>query len=520
MRKGIQIAIGCAVVAAVGAGGLTLMSSSEEDAEPITIGTAEVVTGLDPAGVYDSGSWALFSNVYQSLMTFRPGSLQPVPDAASACGFQGSGLTTYTCTLREGLRFSDGREVTAADVKYSFDRIRAINDPQGPRTLLNTLKSTRTEGDRKIVFQLRTPDATFPYKIATGAGSIVDRESYPADRLRTDNKVVGSGPYVLETYKSGDKAELRPNDEYEGTGKSGETGGPVTVRYFTSAAAVSAAWKKQQLDVVSGGMPPKELADINPADPDTKVVESAAANARTLVLDQHAKNSPVKEKAVRRALAALIDRDAISRDVYARTVDPLYSLIPQGMNGHKTPFHDTYPEPDSDRAAEMLAEAGVTTPVKLTLGHAEGTMNEAEAKSVRKQLNASGLFEVKLAKRSWATFQESISDHEFDGFLISWVADFPDPDTFTTPLVGHDPVWRTGYESKRVEDLILKTQQEAKRDRTAPDFRAIQRIVADDVPMIPLWQQKDYVLSGNEVSGTEYLSDGTGMWRLWRLNRI
>lgn len=517
MRRGIQIAIGCAVVAAVGAGGLTLMSSSEEDAEPISIGTTEVVTGLDPAGVYDSGSWALFANLYQSLMTFRPGSLQPVPDAASTCGFEGSGLTTYVCTLREDVRFSDGREMDAEDVKFSFDRIRAIKDDQGPRTLLNTLESVRTEGERKIVFKLRTPDATFPYKIATGAGSIVDRKSYPADRLRTDNKVVGSGPYVLETYRSGSKAELLPNDDYQGAAKPG---GPVTVHYYTSAAAVSSAWKKQEVDVVSGGMPPKELADINPADPDTKVVQSAAANARTLVLDQLAKDSPVKEKAVRRALAAVIDRDAISRDVYARTVDPLYSLIPQGMNGHKTPFHDTYPKPDTSGAREMLAEAAVVAPVKLTIGHAEGTMNEAEAKLIRRQLNATGLFEVKLVKRSWATFQESISAHEFDAFLISWVADFPDPDTFTTPLVGRDPVWRNGYESKRVQDLILKTQQEAKRERAAEDFRTIQRIVADDVPMIPLWQQKDYVLSNNAISGTEYLSDGTGLWRLWRLNRI
>ncbi|MBH5336520.1 peptide-binding protein [Streptomyces pactum] len=517
MRKGIRIAIGCAVVAAVGAGGLTLMSSSEEEAEPIRVGAVEVVTGLDPAGVYDSGSWSLFSNVYQSLMTFRPGSLQPVPDAASSCGFEGNGLTTYVCTLRDDVSFSDGREMTAQDVKFSFDRIRAIKDDQGPHTLLSTLKKVRTEGDRKVVFELSTPDATFPYKIATGAGSIVDSKTYPADRLRTDDKVSGSGPYVLAAYKKGESAELRPNDKYRG---AAGTGGPVNLRYFTSAAAVSSAWKKKEVDVVSGGMPPKELADINPADPDTKVVESAAANARTLVLDQMAKDSPVKEKAVRRALAAVLDRDAISRDVYARTVDPLYSLIPQGVNGHKTPFHDSYPKPDPDRAREMLTEAGLTEPVKLTIGHAKGTMNEAEAKLIQRQLNATGLFEVKLRGSDFAVFQENISAHAFDAFLISWVADYPDPDTFTTPLVGPDPVWRNGYKSKQIQSLIERTQEEPKRERTAEDFRTVQQIVADDVPIIPLWQQKDYVLSSNEVSGTEYLSDGTNLWRLWRLNRI
>ncbi|KUJ66941.1 peptide-binding protein [Streptomyces albus subsp. albus] len=517
MRKvGIQVAIGCAVVAALGAGGLALMSSSDGDADPITVGTSEVVTGLDPAGVYDSGSWALFSNLYQSLLTFTPSSLQPVPDAASDCKFEGDDLLVYVCELRPDLHFSNGHPLTAEDVKFSFDRITAINDDQGPASLFSTLDKVRTDGEQKVIFQLRSPDATFPYKIASGAGSIVDHQEYPAAKLRTDDEVVGSGPYVLNTYKAGERAVLKPNGKYQGAAKTGQ---PVTVRYFDSGDKLNEAWDARDIDVVANGLPPKVLATLNTADPDIKVIKDASPSTRSLVLDIRP-DSPMRHKAVRQAIATVIDREALVRRVHERTVDPLYSLIPQGINAHKTPFYDSYPRPDTDRARKTLTDAGLKAPVAFTLGYPEGKVNGDEAKEIQRQLEATGLFKVKMAQRDWDHFQKDFAGHKFDAFTVSWVADFPDPDTFTTPLVGNKPVYHNGYQSKQVQQLILRTQRQAKRSRTAADFRTIQQIVADDAPMIPLWQQQENLVSTKDISGTEYLSDGTGMWRLWRLNHL
>ncbi|TGB06300.1 peptide-binding protein [Streptomyces palmae] len=493
------------------------MSSSEEDKDPINVGTSEVVTGLDPAGVYDSGSMALFSNVYQSLLTFTPSSQQPVPDAASHCDFRGEDLLVYVCELRPGLKFSNGHPLTAKDVKFSFDRIVAINDDQGPVSLLSTLDTVRTEGERQVVFHLRSPDATFPYKIASGAGAIVDHQEYPADKLRDDGKVDGSGPFTLSEYEIGEKAVLKPNDDYQGVGKG--TGQPVTVHYFDSGDKLSTAWKKREVDVVANGLPPQMLAKLNPADPDIKVIKDAAPTTRSLVLDIRS-GSPMVHKEVRQAVAAVLDREALVRRVHKRTVDPLYSLIPQGITGHTTPFYDDYPKVDTERARRLIQEAGLKTPIPFTLGFSEGETNIAEAKEVRRQLEASGLFKVTMARRDWKTFQTDFADHAFDAFTISWVADFPDPDTFTTPLVGPKPVFHNGYRSKQVHQLIQRTQRKAKRSETARDFRAIQEIVAQDVPLIPLWQQQQYLVSSNDISGTEYLSDGTGTWRLWGLDRI
>ncbi|KOG87245.1 ABC transporter substrate-binding protein [Streptomyces varsoviensis] len=520
MRGGrLWASVLCAAVVAVGAGGCQLVSPDKKDKGPIRVGTTDTITSLDPAGAYDAGSWELFSNLYQSLLTFSPGSDKPVPDAARSCAFQNADLRTYVCELRDGLTFADGREMTAEDVKYSFDRIRRIKSPQGPAPLLTTLTSVQAAG-RRVLFHLGVPDATFPFKIATGAGSIVDPRRYPADRLRPDNPdnpVSGSGPYVLKEYAAGSTARLQPNSRYRGSIKS--VGGDVTVRFFSSPAKMSRAWRERAVDVVARQMPPTDLAALSPTDDDLRVMENSGAATRSMVFNVRP-GSPMKDRAVRQAIAAVVDRETIARDVHHRTVEPLFSLIPRGLTGHSTPFFDAYPKPDPARARALLRDAGITTPVRFDLAYSQGAATGDEAALLREQLEATGLFKVDTHWVEWKKFQEGYAKGEYDAYCVGWLADFPDPDTFIAPLVGADSSLHSGYRDPRVEELIRATEREDLRGRTAKNYRAIQKTIAQDVPMLPLWQKKDYVLSGKSISGTQYLSDGTSIWRLWKLNRI
>src|SRR3954469_7329507 len=111
-----------AVLIIAGVGAWQLLPSDEVSDDAITVGTSDEVTSLDPAGAYDAGSWAIYNNVYQSLLTFRQGSTTPVPDAAKSCTFVGQKLQTYRCVMRDDISFSSGRRMTAEDVKFSFDR--------------------------------------------------------------------------------------------------------------------------------------------------------------------------------------------------------------------------------------------------------------------------------------------------------------------------------------------------------------------------------------------------------------
>ncbi|MBC3987620.1 peptide-binding protein [Streptomyces sp. AC563] len=505
-----------AVVAGWGVSGCDVLSSSDDD-EPITVGTADPVTTLDPAGAYDAGSWGLYSNVFQSLLTFRTESPKPVPDAAKRCDFAGEELRTYICELRPGLRFAGGRDITAEDVKFSFDRIVAINDPRGPMSLLTSLKSVETQGDDKVIFHLRTADATFPYKIATGAGSIVDREKYSPDKLSTSEDVTGSGPYVLRKYEPEKIAELRPNGDYQGAIK--DTGKPVTVRYFADSEALRDAWKKKDVDVAARQLPAAYVRSLSATDPAMKVMENPGATTGNLVFNVR-EGSALKNPAARRAIAAAIDRGEIIRKAHSRTVDPLYSLIPKGVTGHNTAFYDSYPKPSADEARQLLQAAGISTPVSFRMAYAPGSAGKAEGEEIKAQLERTGLFKVSFKQYKWDEFQRGFNKGDYDAYGIIWYPDFLDADTFISPLVGEQSTLHNGYRSDRVRALIRDTQKTPQRERVVWDFREIQRLIAHDVPVLPLWQGKDIVVSRDGIAGTQFLSEGTGMWRLWELDRI
>ncbi|QTE00454.1 putative D,D-dipeptide-binding periplasmic protein DdpA precursor [Streptomyces cyanogenus] len=514
----MRILVTLLVLAVVGIGGRQLLASQDDRNRTITVGTTDAVTALDPAGAYDAGSWALFSNVFQSLLTFEPGGVEPVPDAAKSCAFEGSGLKTYRCTLRSGITFPSGRAMTAEDVKYSFDRVKKINSDVGPASLFATLASVTADDAHTVTFHLASADATFPLKAATGAGSIVDREKYPANALRTDAAVDGTGPYTLTAYTSNEKAVLAPNEHYEGY-LSG-TGRPVELRYYADSAKLDRAWKERRIDVATRTLPPRVLSELNPSDPDQRVTESDSAETRNLYLNTRP-GSPLHDPRVRRAMAWLVDREQLAATVYQGTVDPLYSLLPTGFTGHTTSFFDNYPSRSTRKARELLTEAGASLPVRFTLGYGTGRGAGAEeAAELKRQLEASGLFRVDVKGYEWTDFQKRWAAGKMDAWAVGWVADYPDPDTFGAALVGTGSTMSTGYSNKLVDHLVVDSRQFADRSRAAKDFKDIQADVARDVPLIPLWQRKEYVVSTEDVGGGQYLTDGTGVFRLWRLTWI
>ncbi|MGW8885102.1 ABC transporter substrate-binding protein [Streptomyces sp. NPDC055749] len=505
-----------AVLVIAGVGAWQLLPSDEVKKDPITVGTTDEVTSLDPAGAYDAGSWAIYSNLYQSLMTFKSGAIVPEPDAAESCGFIGQKLQTYQCKLRDDLTFSNGRKVTAKDVEFSFERMLRIKTDVGPSVLFPNLKTVVAEG-RTVTFNLSSRDATFPQKLATGAGSIVDREQYPADKLRTGNQVDGSGPYVLKAFEPGTSAELAPNSRYQGALK--KTGVPVTIRYYQESDDLLTAWNASVLDITHRQLPPARLAELNPADPELRVTEADSAEIRNLVFNVR-EGSPLAGKKVRQAIASIIDRGPLVADVYKSTVEPLYSLIPQGYIGHSTPFFDAYPQPDAKRAKRLMQEAGVQTPLPITFGYRADSSYAKETAELRRQLEKDGLFKVSVKAVEWQDFQKGYAAGDYDLYTLGWLPDYPDPDTFSQPLVGSENSLANGYASKQMDALIASTLQYSDRSRTSSDFKELQALVGEDVPLVPLWQKKDYVVSRTDVSGSQYLSDGTGVWRLWELKWI
>ncbi|MFI1395897.1 ABC transporter substrate-binding protein [Streptomyces sp. NPDC020681] len=508
-----RLGIAAGAVALLLIGSCELLSAKDAQ-EPIVIGTANGLTHFDPAGAYDSGSLAVYNNVYQSLLTFDAGSPIPRPDAAKKCGFTDSALKTYRCELRDDVVFSNGHPVSAIAVQHSFDRILRIRHPLGPAPLFANLRSVQAS-DSLVTFHLGTADATWPYKIATGAGSIVDPAEFPFHKLRENDSIVGSGPYVVSSHRKGKVIDLEPNPRYKGAAT--RKGIPVHIRYYPTPQDVERAWKAKTIDVAYSGLPSAALAQIDPRDPDVRLSIGESAYARYFVMNLRSARNPLTDVAARRAVAALVDRGRLAGEVFSHTVTPLYSLIPQGVTGHGTAFFDEYPEMDSRYAAQRLRSAGITTPVPVTLGHQTGTA-ALEARELKQQLETNRLFQVELVEEAdWNTYQQRCQRGEFDAFITAWMPDFSDPDNFVQPLVGTGNTLHNGYASAEVDGAIQNTQRHTDRGKTIAEFRSIQQTVARDVPLVPLWQKKNHVVTRATVIGGHHLAEGNGIWRLWEL---
>lgn len=514
------------VVAGLASGLLTGCGTETGDSggtgTSVVMGMSDDVLATDPASGYDPGSWLLFNNVFQSLLSFPKGATEPQPEAAEQCGFSDTEATVYKCTLRDGLKFSNGDALTSKDVKFSFDRMLRINDPDGPSVMFPTLDKVETPDEKTVVFRLNTPDATFPSKIASGAGSIVDEEQYDADGLRKDGQAVGSGPYKLEEFGD-DEAVFSVNENYKGTAEVKNSG--VTLKFFHGDQnALKKALLAGEVDIAYRGLTAGDIADVEESGGESgvEIVEGSSAEVQHLVFNM---DDPVAGKlGVRKAIAYLIDRDALIKDVYQGTATPLYSIIPAGIAGHNTAFFDTYgARPSKAKAAAALREDGINGKVKLTLWSTPsryGPATDQELKAIAQQLNDSGLFDADVRSVAFDQYEKDIADGKYGVYVKGWIPDYPDADNFTAPFFGKGNVLSNNYDNSAITGtLIPRTAAESDRSATDDEFGRLQDIVARELPVLPVWQAKQYAVVHQNVYGLEYCLDASTVFRFWELSK-
>ncbi|MFD9432234.1 ABC transporter substrate-binding protein [Streptomyces sp. NPDC060002] len=503
------------------AGCSLLGEESSDDAGPIVVGTTSAPSTLDPAAAWD-GSWELFRNIYQTLLSYPNGATSPQPDAAKSCEFTDSSNRTYKCELRDGLKFSNGDKLDAKAVKHSIDRIRTINAETGPNGLLGSLDSIETKGDQVVLFRLNKADATFPFVLATPGMSLVDPDDYSAKALRKGDGIVGSGPYRLQSYEEGKQAVLVRNDNYEGF--ADRKNDAVTIRYFQDSGEMVKALRAKDIDITYQGLAADDIVDLDTksaANEGLQLIEGAGSNINYLVFNP---KDPWSDKvAVRRAVAQVVDRAAIAHEVYKDTVEPLYSMVPSGLTGHTTGFFDSFGDPDTAKARKILTEAGITETVPLTLWYTTdryGSDTALEFKEIKRQLDASGLFSVKLKSRPWNTYVVGYQKGEYPVFGRGWAPDFPDADNFIAPFVGDQNALGTPYPAKEITQVLLpRSRGESDRANVVQDFEEAQQILVDDARLLPLWQGKQYLASSEDVSGGERSLDPSTIMMMWELTR-
>ncbi|MDQ3102663.1 MAG: ABC transporter substrate-binding protein, partial [Actinomycetota bacterium] len=399
---GVAVALVAAI--AVGCGDDDSGSSGGDASATLIRGTTDQPITYDPAGAYDLPSYDGIYSMYQNLLTVEPGGNEAVPEAAESCDFTDEKNQTFECTIREGISFSDGSPLTAEDVVFSFERNVEIADPNGASSLLANMKSIEAPDDKTVVFNLKAPDATWPLLLTTGSFGIVPSDVYPADELQPSEEVVGSGRYTLAEYQSGQQTVMEKNPEYVGDAPA--VNERVIIQFFDKASPLKLAVENGEVDIAYRSLSPTDISDLEGAD-GVNVVSGNGTEIRYLTFNTELQPGATDEEklAVRQAAAQVVDRQAIADDVYNGTVQPLYSMVPEGVEYATQAFADAYGEaPDVDAATQTLEDAGVDAPVPLevwwTPSH-YGPASGDEYAEIQRQLDESGLFEVSLESTEW-----------------------------------------------------------------------------------------------------------------------
>ena len=489
----------------------------------ITIGTTDKITSLDPAGSYDNGSYAVQIQVFPFLYAQNYNTSKLSPDIAADDGSWSADGTEFTVRLKKGLKFANGHDLTASDVKFSFDRIKRIASTNSPVSLLANISSVEAKDDTTVVFHSKVRnDVTLKQVLSSPAGPIVDEQSFSADKLTDADTIVKdnafAGPYRLTSYKVNDVLAYAKNPSYQGlTPAKNKT---VRVRYFDDASNLKMAVQQGQVDVAFRSMTPTDIESLS-KDKKVKVVKGPGGEERFLTFnfkimpygEKSGEPNADKAKAVRQAVANLIDREELATKVYKGTYTPMYSFIPDGLAGHddtlKAAYGDGNGKPSSEKAKKTLEAAGVKTPVDLKLQYNPdhyGQSSADEYAAIKSQLEEGGLFKVDLQSTEWTQYSKDRvvtedSDGVYPAYQLGWFPDYSDPDNYLSPFFRDGNFVNNGYSNQQINDLIVKQAGQIDATERENTLKEIQKLETEDLSTIPLLQGAQVAVTGTNVKG-------------------
>jgi peptide/nickel transport system substrate-binding protein len=515
-RLGIAaVLIGVLAAAVAGCG------SSSGGNSVIIRGTTDQPVSYDPAGAYDLPSYDVIYAIYQNLMTIPAGQSTPVPEAASKCDYTDNSNQTYECTLKPNLKFSDGSPLTSKDVVFSFERNVKIDDPAGGASLLANMKSVSAPDSKTVVFHLKAPDATWPFVLTTGSAAIVP-DTYPPNKLQPSNNVIGSGRYALQSYDPGTQTVLTKSDSY--TGSDPAKNDKVIIQYYKTSSDLALALKNGEVNIAYRSLSPTDLDSLKNQS-GIQIVSGNGIEIRYLVFNENLQPgaTAAQKLAIRQAVAYTVDRQAIASRVYDGTVQPLYSMVPQGLKYATEPFKTQYgASPDVAKAKQVLQQAGVKTPVPMEIWYTPshyGPVSADEYAEIKSQLDDSGLFDVTLKSTEWNQYSTAAFTDKYPIYQLGWFPDYPDADDYTASFYSKDSFLNDHYSNPEMEKLLAQEKATTNDSQRAKAFSQIQDIGAKDAPTIPIWQGKQIAAAQDDIHGIELTFDPSFIFRYWLISK-
>jgi len=502
----VAMSLGLAAPALAAGGSMTVTYQSD-------------VSTLDPAIGYDWQNWSMIKSLFDGLMDYAPGTTDLVPDLAESFTVSEDGLT-YTFKLRDGVKFHNGRAMTAADVKYSLERTINPKTQSPGQGFYDTVKGydemvvgTTEElsgvtvvDDHTVKIELTRPDAPFLHKLALNFASVVPREETEKYGPDFGKHPVGTGAYKMTDWTLGQHVIFERNADYYRKDEPKLDRIEFQVGQEPSVALLRL--QRGEVDILGDGIPPARFLDIR-NDPEwaDNVIEGDQLHTGYVTMNVRMK--PFDDVRVRRAVNMAINKERIVKIINGRAEaanQPLPPLMPGYAKDYKG-----YPY-DPAKAKELVAEAGYGDGVDTELYVMNVDPNPRIAQAIQQDLAQVGInAEIKSLAQSTviaAGGEEDQAPMIWSGGM-AWIADFPDPSNFYGPILGCGGAVQGGwnwswYCNEDVEALAQKADamaDPAKSDERIALWRDIFVKIMDDAPWAPIFNEKRFTMKADTLTG-------------------
>jgi peptide/nickel transport system substrate-binding protein len=526
-RSAFAAVVGAAALALVlsacggstGSGDATDAGASDSSGGAVEIINANVIvhhqngepSSLDPARAEQGEKGEAFiDNIYERLLDVGPDSPDLIPSLATEVPTQENGLVsadrlTYTFPIRQDVTFHDGTPFTANDVVYSWERVMTMNLPEGQAAaLVDSVASMRAVDDYTFEVTLNEPDASFLYSVVLNpVASIVSPTAVEANggivadtpSEWMDTNMVGTGPYVFDSWKRGESLLMTVNPNYWGTKANADVRWDITPEESSRVLALQAG----DADIID--ISPSNVSDVEGVEGVTIYENGLLLEPIHLGFNMRSDSLPsgdtipsdfFADKKIRQAFSYAFDYDTYINSFLDGYGARYTSYIPQGVFG----YDETAPVYNYDpaKAAELLQQTeywdkGFTVSILVQAGEPEFEGVALLMKDGIEKLNPN--FRVNVVNQAETQFDENLGADPVPYAL--WVKNADpgaDPHQFFDPLQHPDGDWgskhgmRDAYEDPdRIAELIDSGKATINPEERKAIYAELQRLLQED----PMW---------------------------------
>lgn len=432
-------------------------------------------TTLDPIGHNDYPTSRACSHIYDTLIFLNPdGTLRP--GLAESWEF----LTDkdYKMILRKGVKFHNGEEMTAADVKFSLER---ANTPAGSHihTYSQDLDYVEIVDDYTVIIHLKKVNYPFFSSLVHSWGNIVCKKAVEAAGDDYGMNPVGTGPFKFKEWAKGDHYTFERFDDYWGNKAKFKT---LTVRSIPEPTNRTIELETGAVDIAY----PVTTIELARIEENSELELQRKVLPSTTYMGFNVNKAPFNDLRVRQAISLLLDTVNIQRAVFRGVGQTPRSLIPEVTKysiNNELPVHVR----DVEAAKKLFAEAGVDpSTIKMVIRSNERKERIDMATIIQAQLAEVGI-QSEIMQQEWGAYLNDLQKKTHDVFLLGWGLSVPDPDYAVAGLLESNAGTNyTGYSDPKLDEMLAKGRSLPDGEERAKVYRDMQVYINENCPMIYL----------------------------------